>query len=147
MTAMEQLVEAAKHRLADCRKNGACAEAALMPVEYCSNECAALAEAVEKCEGWLPMEAPRRKLNAGNQKSLYYLNELQAQLGSFCSPGFFGLRRRSAREISEFCDALANAKNMLWQGAYSQFPEVRFGNWSINGDGELKNLDQHDTKY
>jgi hypothetical protein len=45
------LLAACKAKLADCRENGACADAALLPGEYCSTECDAMATAVEKAEG------------------------------------------------------------------------------------------------
>lgn len=44
------LLAAAKASLANCRKNGCCSNEEPMLGEYCSNECAALAEAVEAAE-------------------------------------------------------------------------------------------------
>ncbi len=41
------LLEAAIAKLRDCRESGDCADAALMPGECCSDECAALAIAVD----------------------------------------------------------------------------------------------------
>ena len=49
----EALLRAAKAKLADCRENGDCSDAALIEREYCSDECSALALAVAKAEGRL----------------------------------------------------------------------------------------------
>lgn len=45
------LLVACKAKLSDCRENGDCSDAALMPGECCSDECAAMTAAVEKAEG------------------------------------------------------------------------------------------------
>lgn len=50
-SASLDLLKAAKDKLADCKLNGECADAALKPGEYCSEGCAALAAAVAKAEG------------------------------------------------------------------------------------------------
>jgi hypothetical protein len=81
-----------------------------------------------------------RLLNPGNMKSLEYLNAVQGQMVAFMAPSFFGLRRRSAREISEFCDILSQARNILWQGVYVQFPESRSGQWMVTATGEVKEV-------
>jgi len=51
-----ELAAAAKSKLADCKAHGECADAALMDGECCSNECAALADALAKAKaaGILP---------------------------------------------------------------------------------------------
>jgi hypothetical protein len=48
IAAAPQLLEAAKAKLANCEE---CEDAALMPGEYCSDECIALADAIAKAEG------------------------------------------------------------------------------------------------
>ena len=45
------LREAIERKLADCREHGDCSDAALMPGEYCSNECVALASALAQADG------------------------------------------------------------------------------------------------
>lgn len=60
MAAALDLLDAAKAKLADCRENGDCSDPALMPDEYCSDECVALAEAVAKAEPH-PPTAPEKK--------------------------------------------------------------------------------------
>jgi len=48
ISAAPDLLKAAKAKLADC---GDCKDAALMPGEVCSDECAALVAAIAKAEG------------------------------------------------------------------------------------------------
>lgn len=47
----DDLLDVAKRKLADCRDSLGCASGELMPGEYCSDECAALAAAIAKAEG------------------------------------------------------------------------------------------------
>ena len=51
IAAAPELLEAARKKLADCRDYGECNDAALMPGEYCSTECADLARSIAKAEG------------------------------------------------------------------------------------------------
>ena len=51
LAAAPELLAACKAKLADCKRNGDCGDAALMEGEYCSDECAEMAAAVEKAEG------------------------------------------------------------------------------------------------
>ena len=51
LAAAPALREAIERKLADCREHGDCSDAALMPGEYCSNECVALASALAQADG------------------------------------------------------------------------------------------------
>lgn len=51
VSAAWDLLQACKRKLADCRKNGDCSDAALREDECCSDECAQIASAVDKAEG------------------------------------------------------------------------------------------------
>ena len=51
IAAAPELLEAAKTKLAYCKKFEGCQDAALLEGEYCSDECAALATAIAKAEG------------------------------------------------------------------------------------------------
>jgi hypothetical protein len=51
ISAAPDLLAAAKRKLLDCRDSGDCGDAALLPGEYCSNACVALADAIAKAEG------------------------------------------------------------------------------------------------
>lgn len=48
IAAAPELLAAAKQKLAHCKKHGDCSDAALLEGEYCSDECSALASAIDK---------------------------------------------------------------------------------------------------
>jgi hypothetical protein len=51
LAAAPELLEAAKNRLAECKRYGGCQDSGLLTGEYCSDECSALASAISKAEG------------------------------------------------------------------------------------------------
>ena len=53
-----ELLRTAKARLADCREDGGCSDAALMPDEVCSTECADLTRAIANAEALKQLHDP-----------------------------------------------------------------------------------------
>jgi hypothetical protein len=76
------------------------------------------------------MDTTPRPLNSLSRERLTYLNGLQEQLPIFIKSGWF--RKRTAVEVAQYIQLIAQANESFWQSVIVDYPEVGTGNWSAS---------------